>query len=54
MEYNREDMFGQVFSDQQLSVGLSLPMLQAGQMVANFSAQLALARLADALGFRAL
>ena len=54
MENNQAGAFGQVFRDQQLSVGLSLPMLQAGQTIADFHEQLSLARLADTLGFRAL
>lgn len=54
MENNQAGTFGRVFRDRQLSIGLSLPMLQAGQTVADFREQLALARLADTLGFRAL
>jgi luciferase-type oxidoreductase len=43
-----------VFSDGALSLGLTLPMLRAGTIVADFDEQLALARLADERGFRAL
>ena len=43
-----------VFRDKQLSIGLALPMLQAGQTVVDFSEQLTLAKKADALGYRAL
>ena len=43
-----------VFQEGRLSLGLTLPMLQSGQVVADFREQVALARLADALGFRAL
>lgn len=43
-----------IFRDKQLSIGLALPMLKAGQTVVDFGEQLALARMADALGFRAL
>ncbi|MGO4328104.1 TIGR03571 family LLM class oxidoreductase [Cupriavidus sp. 2TAF22] len=54
MDNKHAGTFGRVFSDRQLSVGLSLPMLRAGQTVADFSEQLGLARLADTLGFRVL
>lgn len=43
-----------VFQEGRLSLGLTLPMLQSGQVVADFREQVALAKLADALGFRAL
>lgn len=43
-----------VFSNGALSIGLTLPMLRAGAVVADFDEQLALARLADERGFRAL
>jgi luciferase-type oxidoreductase len=43
-----------VFSHGALSLGLTLPMLRAGTIVADFDEQLALARLADERGFRAL
>ncbi|MFM0630028.1 LLM class oxidoreductase [Paraburkholderia xenovorans] len=43
-----------VFSDGALSLGLTLPMLRAGTIVADFDEQMALARLADQRGFRAL
>lgn len=43
-----------VFSNGALSIGLTLPMLRAGTVVADFDEQLALARVADERGFRAL
>ncbi|CAB3746542.1 TIGR03571 family LLM class oxidoreductase [Paraburkholderia solisilvae] len=43
-----------VFRAGHLSIGLTLPLLPAGQIVADFNEQIALARRADALGFRAL
>ncbi|MFM0223738.1 LLM class oxidoreductase [Paraburkholderia dipogonis] len=43
-----------VFSEGALSLGLTMPMLRAGTIVADFDEQLALARLADERGFRAL
>ncbi|MGE8474133.1 MAG: LLM class flavin-dependent oxidoreductase, partial [Paraburkholderia hospita] len=43
-----------VFSEGHLSIGLTLPLLRAGQIVADFREQIELAALADALGFRAL
>jgi luciferase-type oxidoreductase len=46
--------FQRVFRDQQLSIGLTLPMLRAEQTVADLDEQLELARTADELGFRAL
>lgn len=51
---SQTDAFSQVFRDQELSIGLALPMLRSGQTAADFSEQLALAQLADTLGFRAL
>ncbi len=46
--------FQPVFRKMRLSIGLTLPMLQAGQIVVDLDAQLELARRADELGFRAL
>ena len=43
-----------VFREGALSIGLTLPMLRAGTIVADFNEQLALARQADERGFRAL
>ena len=43
-----------LFAPDRLSIGLSLPLLAEGQIVADFSQQIALARLADELGFAAL
>jgi luciferase-type oxidoreductase len=43
-----------VFRAGRLSIGLTLPLLPAGQIVADFNEQLELAQRADALGFRAL
>lgn len=43
-----------LFRDQQLSVGLALPVLAAGQTVVDYGLQLDLAQRADAAGFRAL
>jgi luciferase-type oxidoreductase len=43
-----------VFSEDRLSIGLTLPLLRTGTIVADFSEQIALATLADTLGFRAL
>ncbi|REE91234.1 LLM class oxidoreductase [Cupriavidus plantarum] len=43
-----------VFQPDRLSVGLVLPLLRKGEIVADFGEQLALAEHADALGFRAL
>ena len=43
-----------VFSEGRLSIGLTLPLLHAGMIVADFREQVALAALADTLGFRAL
>lgn len=54
MESNQTAAFKRVFRDKQLSIGLALPMLKAGQTVADFGEQLVLARMADTLGFRAL
>jgi len=42
------------FAPDRLSVGLTLPLLGAGRIVADFGEQLSLAAHADALGFRAL
>lgn len=44
----------QVFTEGKLSIGLTLPLLSSGNIVADFSEQVALASLADELGFRAL
>src|SRR5260370_12737055 len=44
----------ELFSEGKLSVGLTLPLLSSGNIVANFQEQVALAELADELGFRAL
>lgn len=44
----------QLFQPQALSIGLVLPMLGAGEVVADFAQQLMLAAHAEALGFRAL
>ncbi|MFC0401593.1 LLM class oxidoreductase [Paraburkholderia rhizosphaerae] len=43
-----------VFRAAHLSIGLNLPLLPSGQIVADFNEQIALAQRADALGFRAL
>jgi luciferase-type oxidoreductase len=43
-----------VFTQGSLSIGLTLPLLPQGQIVADFSEQIALATLADSLGYRAL
>ncbi|NKJ50468.1 LLM class flavin-dependent oxidoreductase [Burkholderia sp. SG-MS1] len=43
-----------VFANDALSLGLTLPLLRAGTIVADFDEQLTLARLADERGFRAL
>jgi luciferase-type oxidoreductase len=43
-----------VFRAGQLSIGLTLPLLPAGHIVADFNEQIALAQRADSLGFRAL
>jgi luciferase-type oxidoreductase len=43
-----------VFSERQLSVGLTLPLLPSGNVAADFNEQIALAKLADELGFSAL
>ncbi|WP_035558261.1 LLM class oxidoreductase [Burkholderia sp. 9120] len=45
---------GRVFADGALSIGLTLPLLRPGTIVADFTEQVALARLADQRGFRAL
>ncbi|HEV7322779.1 MAG TPA: TIGR03571 family LLM class oxidoreductase [Ensifer sp.] len=52
--YTSPDVAGRVFSDGALSIGLSLPLMKADETVANVRQQLDLAKLADALGFRAL
>ncbi len=54
MDSSQTGAFARVFQNQQLSIGLALPLLRSGQTAADFSEQLALARLADTLGFRAL
>ncbi|MEM5342812.1 TIGR03571 family LLM class oxidoreductase [Paraburkholderia azotifigens] len=43
-----------VFADGILSIGLTLPLLRTGTIVADFREQVVLATLADTLGFRAL
>jgi luciferase-type oxidoreductase len=43
-----------VFAEGRLSIGLTLPMLSSGNAVADFDEQIALAKLADELGFAAL
>jgi luciferase-type oxidoreductase len=43
-----------VFSEHRLSIGLTLPLLRRGEIVADFHEQLKFAELADTLGFRAL
>ena len=43
-----------VFAEGRLSIGLTLPLLSSGNTVADFNEQIALARLADSLGFAAL
>jgi luciferase-type oxidoreductase len=43
-----------LFAPDRLSIGLSLPLLAEGQIVADFRQQIALARQADELGFAAL
>ncbi len=43
-----------VFAEGILSIGLTLPLLHTGTIVADFREQVALATLADTLGFRAL
>lgn len=43
-----------LFAPQRLSIGLSLPLLGDGSIVADFTEQVALARQADELGFAAL
>ncbi|MBN3771891.1 LLM class oxidoreductase [Burkholderia sp. Se-20378] len=50
----RPDVAHRVFSDERLSIGLTLPLLRTGHIVADFDEQLELAALADTLGFRAL
>ncbi|MGU7851248.1 LLM class oxidoreductase [Burkholderia orbicola] len=48
------DVAQRVFADGRLSIGLTLPLLRSGHIVADFDEQLELAALADSLGFRAL
>src|SRR5260370_3633884 len=43
-----------LFSEGQLSIGLTLPLLASGNVVADFDEQIALAKLSDELGFSAL
>lgn len=43
-----------LFREGRLSIGLTLPLLEADRIVADFSEQIELARRADALGYRAL
>lgn len=50
----RPDIAHRIFSGERLSIGLTLPLLRSGNVVADFNEQLELAALADALGFRAL
>lgn len=50
----RADVAHRVFAAGQLSIGLTLPLLRSGNVVADFNEQLELAALADTLGFRAL
>lgn len=50
----RPDVAHRVFSAGQLSIGLTLPLLRTGHVVADFDEQLELAALADTLGFRVL
>jgi hypothetical protein len=42
-----------VFSEHRLSIGLTLPLLRQGAIIADFHEQMKLAELADTLGFRA-
>lgn len=49
-----QNTVNRVFANDALSLGLTLPLLRAGTIVADFDEQLALARLADERGFRAL
>lgn len=44
----------EVFAEGALSIGLSLPVLRTGVIVADFAEQVSLARLSDERGFRAL
>jgi hypothetical protein len=41
-----------LFQHGKLSIGLTLPLLETGRIVADFGAQVALAKSADALGYR--
>jgi luciferase-type oxidoreductase len=43
-----------LFSEGQLSIGLTLPLMASGNVVADFDEQIALAKLSDELGFSAL
>jgi hypothetical protein len=43
-----------LFSEGQLSVGLTLPLLSSGNIVADFDEQIASVKLSDELGFSAL
>lgn len=54
LQHQAQTAANRVFSDGALSLGLTLPMLRTGTIVADFDEQLALARLADERGFRAL
>ncbi|MDB5981265.1 MAG: Coenzyme F420-dependent N5,N10-methylene tetrahydromethanopterin reductase [Pseudomonas sp.] len=47
-------MHKRLFQPDTLSIGLTLPLLNEGQVVADFREQLALAKRADVLGYRAL
>ncbi|APR38981.1 TIGR03571 family LLM class oxidoreductase [Paraburkholderia sp. SOS3] len=51
---SNEPVERRVFRAGHLSIGLTLPLLPAGQIVADFNEQIALAQRADALGYRAL
>lgn len=50
----RPDIASRVFAAERLSIGLTLPLLRSGDIVADFNEQVELAALADTLGFRAL
>jgi luciferase-type oxidoreductase len=45
---------GRLFQHGRLSIGLTLPLLEAGQVVADFGEQVELAKAADSLGYEAL
>ncbi|PCE33958.1 LLM class oxidoreductase [Burkholderia ubonensis] len=51
---SRSGIAPRVFSEGRLSIGLTLPLLRSGDVVADFHEQLELAALADTLSFRAL